>query len=313
MNRATLRRIPALACLLGIPFLSGCGRSNAPGDAATGERVFAVRGEVRSLDPAQRVAVIRHEEIPGYMPKMVMALTVKNPDELAGIEPGDEITFRLHATLETHWIDQLVRVGRGTNAPTTTAALPTPSPAVPELKVGDRLPDQGLVSETGAKIRLADFRGRAVAFTFFFTRCPLPDFCPKMNRSFSEARAQLLRQADAPTNWQFLCISFDPGFDPPAVLTAYARTFRGEDTGRWLFAAAPPEVLADWAPRLDLKVERDGGSFAHNLRTVVLDPDGRIARQFDGNRWTADELAEAVIVAARQPPGTGSSGNREGQ
>ena len=313
MNRTTLRPIPARACLLGILLLSGCGRTNAPADAATGERVFAVRGEVRSLDPAQRVAVIRHEEIPGYMPKMVMALTVKNPDELAGIEPGDEITFRLHATLETHWIDQLVRIGRGTNGPTTGAALPTPSPTAPELKVGDRLPDQVLVSETGAKIRLADFRGRAVAFTFFFTRCPLPDFCPKMNRQFSEARAQLARRTDAPTNWQFLCISFDPGFDTPAVLTAYARTFRGEDTGRWLFAAASPEALADWAPRLDLKVERDGGSFAHNLRTVVLDPDGRIARQFDGNRWTADELAEAVIAAAHRSSGPILPDSRAGQ
>ena len=312
MNRSLTQLLPALAGLLALLLGSGCGRSNAPTDAATGERVFAVRGEVRSLDPAQRVAVIRHEEIPGYMPRMVMALTVKNPDELAGLAPGDEITFRLHATLETHWIDQLVRVGRGTNLTQAAAAKPA-SPTAPELKVGDRLPDRVLVTETGAKVRLDDFRGRAVAFTFFFTRCPLPDFCPKMNRSFSEARAQLLRQADAPTNWQFLCISFDPGFDTPAVLTTYARAFRGDNPSRWLFAAASPEVLADWAPRLDLKVEREGDSFSHSLRTVVLDPAGRIARQFDGNRWTADELAEAVIVAARQPPGSGSSGNREGQ
>lgn len=311
LQLAPFASLPSLLLLLLLP--AGCGKSPTATGTTPGERVFAARGEVRSLDPAQRVAVIRHEDIPGYMPRMVMALTVRNPEELNGLAPGDLVTFQLHATLETHWIDQLVRVGRASNAPpasATTTNSTAPASSVPELKIGDRLPDQALRSETGGLIQLADFRGRAVAFTFFFTRCPLPDFCPKMNREFSEARDRLAHQADAPTNWQFLCISFDPAFDTPAVLTGYARAFRGNDTKGWLFAAAPPEVLADWAPRLDLKVERDGGSFAHNLRTVVLDTEGRIARQFDGNRWTADELVDAMIDAAKPKAALNSpSGN----
>jgi cytochrome oxidase Cu insertion factor (SCO1/SenC/PrrC family) len=48
---------------------------------------------------------------------------------------------------------------------------------------------------------------------------------------------------------------------------------------------------------------REGGSFSHNLRTVVLDPQGRIYKQFDGNLWTPLQLADAVAAAANLPPG----------
>jgi len=47
-----------------------------------------------------------------------------------------------------------------------------------------------------------------------------------------------------------------------------------------------------------LMVAREGASLAHNLRTVVLDPAGRVFRQFDGNTWTPEELAAAVAEAA---------------
>ena len=84
-----------------------------------------------------------------------------------------------------------------------------------------------------------------------------------------------------------------------AVLASYANFYRAGNADRWLFAAAPTNVLAELAPRLDLMVSREaGGSTSHNLRTVVLDGQGRIRRQFDGNQWTAEELAREVVRAS---------------
>ena len=294
------RALPTLALVLTLT--CGCDSRHSPSPTVPGERVFDTRGVVRDIAPGGRTAVIRHEEIPGYMPRMVMELTVRDTNELAGVSVGDEITFRLHATEETHWIDTIRRVGIARSEPGPSEPLFVAQP-VPELGPGDALPDATFQSETGAQVRLADYRGQALAFTFFFTRCPLPDYCPRMNRNFSQARQLLLQRADAPTNWQFLCVSFDAAFDRPAVLAGYAKAFRGDDTNRWLFAAARPDVLAELAPRLDLMVTREAGSFAHNLRTVVLDPQGRIHRQFDGNEWTPQELADAVVdAAARNVP-----------
>jgi protein SCO1/2 len=290
---------------------AGCGRAPAPASAtaapdAAGTRSFEARGVVREIAADRRTAVIRHEEIPGYMPKMTMELNVRDPAELAEVSVGDEITFRLHATPDTHWIDGIRRVGRAPAVAAAETPLFVPE-ETPELKPGDPVPDAEFLDEHGRPVRLSDFRGRAVAFTFFFTRCPLPDYCPRMNAHFRDARQLLLSRPDAPTNWQFLCVSFDAAFDQPAVLARYARAYRGDNPDRWLFAAAAPATLARLAPRLDLMVIREAGGFSHNLRTVVLDPAGRIFRQFDGNAWTPAELAEALVAAARESGAPGDA------
>ena len=156
------------------------------------------------------------------------------------------------------------------------------------------------MAEDGNPIRFSDFRGKAVAFTFFFSRCPLPDYCPRMSKNLCETRQLILATTNAPTNWQLLSISFDPGFDNQEVLTNYANFYRNGDANHWLFAAAPTNTLAHLAPQLDLMIMREGENImSHNLRTVVLDPQGRIFRQLDGNQWTPLELADAILQAAR--------------
>ena len=82
-------------------------------------------------------------------------------------------------------------------------------------------------------MKLSDFQGRSLAFTFIFTRCPLPTFCPRMNQHFSRARELLLKESGGATNWQFLSLSFDPDFDKPGVLARYAYSYRGPSADRW--------------------------------------------------------------------------------
>lgn len=296
---------PQISVVLLTLLVVGCEKPTPPPVAAgtnMTERIFETRGVVRSVPEGGRTLVVRHEEIPGYMPKMTMELNVRDPNELRGVERDDEITFQLVATTNTHWIQNVKRVGKASPAsaadPVTTGAR-----VVKELSVGDRLPDYELLAEDGRFIRFSDFRGQALAFTFIFSRCPLPDFCPRMGNNFAQARELILAQANAPTNWQFLSISFDPEFDTPATLRSYAQLYRHTNSDRWQFAAAPLTALGKLAPELDLMFAREAsGSISHNLRTVVLDPQGRIHRQFDGNQWTPETLAESLLEAAEIKP-----------
>jgi protein SCO1 len=293
-----MRIFEPILVALSVILLAGCEKppvsSSSTAVTNSVQQSFATRGVVRTLPEGRRTLVVRHEEIAGYMPKMTMELNVRDPKELQGLQRDDEITFDLVATAETHWIENIRRVGRA--APSDVLA---PTNRVSELRPGDPLPDAELLSEGGRRIRFSEFRGRAVAFTFIFTRCPLPDYCPRMGHHFARARELISTRADAPTNWQFLSISFDPEFDTPAQLKSYGNSYRAGNADRWLFAAASTEVLGELAPRLDLMLTREpGGSISHNLRTVVLDTQGRISRQFDGNRWTPEELAEALAQAA---------------
>jgi protein SCO1/2 len=267
------------------------------GQPVTG--TYSARGVVEAIAPNRSQATIHHQAIPGYMMEMTMDFPVKSTNELAGVSPGDQITFTLVVRTNEDWIENIQRIGR--QALTAAKAASSSDTEIHELKPGDLMPDNELIAENNQRIRFSDFRGRALAFTFFFTRCPLPDFCPRMNRNFSEARNLILSAPGAPTNWEILSISFDPAFDTPKTLADYAGFYRGENTNHWLFAAAPISTLNDLEPRLDLMVMRNGGSISHNLRTVVLDPRGRIFRQFDGNQWTPAQLADAIMQAARIP------------
>jgi protein SCO1/2 len=281
--------------LFGILFFV-CGAFGAPmADAATS---YAASGVIEKISPDRQTATIHNREIPGYMAEMTMDFPVRNTNELNGVSPGDIITFTVVVDKNDSWIQNVKRTAH--TAPVSTNDTQTASDMPADLGPGDILPDGLLTAEDGRQIHFSDFRGKAVAFTFFYTRCPLPNFCPLMNRNFAAARDLISSTANAPTNWEFLSISFDPDTDTPAMLGGYASLFRGENPGHWLFAAASTNTLATLAPALDLMVWHEGNSISHNLRTVVLDPKGRIYRQFDGNQWTPRELADAILAAVRQ-------------
>lgn len=262
---------------------------------------YPTRGVVEKIASDRGQATIDTEAIPGYMAAMPMDYPVRNTNELNGIATGDKITFMLVVSNNDDWIQNIRFVGHSKETMTNTMSMRMSGGMTPELKPGDPLPDGVLVAEDGHRIHFSDFRGQAVAFTFFYTRCPLPNYCPLMNRNFAAAREAILSAPDAPTNWEFLSISFDAENDTPQTLANYANLFRGDNTSHWLFAAATPPTLATLAPALDLMIVHEGSAISHNLRTVVLDPRGRIFRQFDGNQWTARELAQALLAAARQP------------
>ena len=283
-----------LPVLLATLLVAGCkpAAKQTDPEAAT-NLTFAVRGVIQQIPEGARRVSIKHEKIPGYMAAMTMDFTLKNTNALAGLKTGDEITFTLVVAGDDDWIENLQRTGR------TEQVIPRANPnAGQELSVGDTLPDYEFTSETGKVVKFSDFRGRAVAFTFFFTSCPLPEYCPRMNKNLAEARQLLLADKAGPTNWQFLSISFDYMVDEPKILANYAGIYRGTNADRWLFAVASSSTLAGLAPKVDLNFWRENGTITHNLRTVVVDGAGKITRQFDGNEWTAQQLAEAIRAAA---------------
>lgn len=271
-----------------------------PAQIVTPSRSFQVRGLVRGISLDSQTITVRHEPIPDFMPSMTMELPVRDVAGLRGIKIGDTIEFRLRVDDVESWVEELKPVGAGgTNRPAHSGVISSILPEEGPLKVGDPLPEVELMSETGETVRLSDFAGEAVALTFIFSRCRLPDFCPRMNHNFSRAREILSRTGSSPQKWRFLSISFDSEFDQPSVLHSHASVYRGPDSRRWLFAVAPPKALATLSACLDFHFQSEAGSFAHNLRTVVLSPQGRITRYFNGNKWTAEELAEALLNASR--------------
>jgi len=305
-----LRRVLPAALFALVLLLAGCNRSTSDSkdhaedsgqralDFPTNVIAYQVKGVLREIRADGGKALIAHENIPGYMEAMTMRLDVRNTNELANLQPGDQITFRMLVTDTDGWIDRVNKLGttaRPEIARTTDAVL-----AIQELEPGALLPDCVLTNQLGQAIHLSDFKGRALAFTFIFTRCPFPTYCPRMNNNLGFAQSRLLQDTTR-TNWHLLSISFDPEFDTPERLAVYANGY-GQKPEHWSFATGATSDVRKLGGAFGLSFWREGALFNHNVRTVVVDAAGRIQTVFVGNAWQPDDLVKAMKTAMEAKP-----------
>jgi len=258
-------------------------------------REFQVRGVVKRLDPSEQRVIIQHEAIPGFMVAMTMPFQVKTTNELAGVKVGDAVSFRLLVTEDESWIDHIATLGTAASSP--VLELPVAPAVIPA--VGSKrhpLLDYAFTNELGQPVRLGEFRGQALAITFIFTRCPIPDYCPRLSKNFEEAVRKLRSMPSAPTNWHFLSVSFDPEFDTPAVLKAYGQRY-DYDPRYWSFLTGPKEQIAELARLSEVKFEREGFFFNHNLRTLIIDPTGQLRMNFPIGGDLADAIVGEILKA----------------
>src|SRR5512143_995989 len=255
--------------LLGLILLAslaapGCKRDAAP---AAGPR-YPFKGKVVDVDVANRNVTVAHEDIPGFMPAMTMSFVVLEKDAalLREVSPGDAITATLVVPDSRYWLEDLVVVRKGTPDPNAT-----PGPRLHEAHAGDAVPDVALVDQDGRRLRLADFHGKALALTFVFTRCPLPDYCPLMMRNFEAVHAVLVKEPALAARTHLLTVSFDPKHDTPEVLRAFGKPF--QKTARpftdWTLATGSEDAIRALGGALELDYLEESQSFTHNLRTAV--------------------------------------------
>ena len=302
-QRLTKFLISILPILLGFAFgFAACDREErsriAPPAAPSRITTYEVRGVLQETSKDGRKAIIAHEEIPGYMEAMTMEFDVLNSALPGGLEPGDRMAFRLSVSETQSWIDQVRKLG-GTTGPRPSVTTPA-TPNVASTQVGMPLPDCALIDQRGRAFRLSDLKGKALAITFIFTRCPLPNFCPLMNRHFAEVQ-RALKDERASTDWHLLSVTFDPEYDTPERLAKYAEPY-GPDTAHWTFATGELASIRQLGGAVGLAVSNNGGPLDHNLRTVVVDATGRVQKVFAGNEWTPRELVDEMKRAMAAQP-----------
>jgi protein SCO1/2 len=236
------------------------------------------------------------------MAAMTMPFEAKNTNELANVKVGDQITFDLVVTANDGWIENVKRVAEAAAQPlvigdTNQGVSFSKSKIVEPLSAGDPVPDYSFVNEEGKTIHLSDYKGQALGVTFIFTRCPFPTFCPKMSSNFEKIASELSKPG-SPTNWHLLSISFDPEYDTPPRLTEYAKRFK-RDPAKWNFATGEKSDIEAFTEQLGLVFISRNGTIEHNLRTAIIDPNGKLRIVYIGNEWDVDEfIAEMKKSAA---------------
>lgn len=256
---------------------------------------YELTGQILAVETSRNEVLIRHDDIKGFMPAMTMPFKVKDATLLSGKEPGDLVTATLVvAEVDAH-LSALTRTG---HAP--LAAPPVVSDAPRVLASGEQVQDALLVDQHNKPRPFSGFRGHRVALTFTYTRCPLPEFCPLMDRQFRTVQ-QTIHGTPSLGDVRLVTMTLDPEFDKPAVLDRHARRLQA-DPAVWTFVTGEPEEAARFAAQFGIYVEKDpggGANLTHNLRTAVIDADGRLVKVHSGNDWTpADLVADLKATPA---------------
>jgi protein SCO1/2 len=258
---------------------------------------YQLQGQILGVKPETNEVLVKHGDIPGFMPAMTMPYKVEDGKLLAGKEPGDLITATLVVGETEAHLSKIDKTGHAavdnTGGPEITASQ--------ILKPGDRVPDTTLVDESNTARPLTSLKGHRVALTFMYTRCPQPDFCPLMDRNFAAIQNEV-KKTPGLGDVRLVSISFDPANDTPAVLKTHARDLKA-DPAVWHFVTASPEDIKGFAAKFGVTAEPSDESpsvLTHNLSTAVIDSDGRLVQIRPGNMWTPADLI-ADLTAAPAP------------
>jgi protein SCO1 len=129
-------------------------------------------------------------------------------------------------------------------------------------------------------------RGRAVAIDFIYTRCPMPDVCPRLSANFARLQKRFGDKV------MLLSITLDPEYDTAEVLADYARRWRAE--AGWRFLTGSPKAIQDVAGRFGVIYWPEDGVLTHTSATAVIDRAGRLAALVEGSSYTSQQLLDLV-------------------
>ena len=266
----------------------------------TKSKRYDLQGEVLSKNPAAHEITVRHGNIPGFMPAMTMPYKVKDPAVMQELQAGDKIAAVLVVHGDDYWLENVRitdRSGRKTAKAVAAAHL---------LAVGESVPDLPLKNQDGKTIRFRDFRGKAVLLTFIYTRCPMPNFCPRLSSQFAKIHDDLKKTPEDYRRTHLLSITFDPKYDTAAVLRRYGLAYLDDDASgfaHWDFASTTPGDLRQLANAFGLEYVEEDNQISHSMNIVLIAPDGTVAKYWS-TEWTAAELETALREQAAKATAT---------
>jgi protein SCO1/2 len=299
-----------LVWLLGLVFgvvglgLTGCHAGPQP--PVQPRDGYFVRGQIEGVDTQKGTVVLSHEAIQGLMPAMTMEYPLVNPTEVSELHPGDRITATMLADKGPDGPTNL----RLTDLDVIAQARPDTRPPVQYHvpAVGETVPDFTLLNQSGKKIGLDQFRGKVVALTFVYTRCPVADYCVRMSRNFAAMNQALAADPKLYAKTHLLTVSFDPAYDTPKVLRSYGGAYTGkysqETFAHWDFAAPSEAELPKMEQWFDVGVTSTAGAqaagkqFQHSLATAIIGADGKVLAFYPTNEWTVPQALSVMRGAA---------------
>lgn len=275
---------------------------------ANAEQRYPVRAMVLSVDVAHNTFVGSCDAIPGFMSAMSMPFDVKESKELSGLTPGTIIEFTLVVDGGSSYAEQVrVRPYQTMEQDPWTArqlkllsTFLSGSKATPKpVEFGQLIPDFTLMDQSRHQVSFSEFRGKVVALNFIYTSCALPTFCYRMVNNFGVLQRRFRKELGR--DLVLLTVTFDPQRDSPEVLAHYSQTWQADPT-TWHFLTGPVADVRRVTDIFGMDFFPDEGLMDHSLHTGVIDRDGKLVANIEGNKYTPEQLGDLVQAVLSSKP-----------
>jgi len=259
------------------------------------------RGVVLTISADKREVEISCDEIPGYMAAMAMPFTVRDARSLDDIKPGMAIRFTIVTKGKSTYAENIQPAATQSfdsepmEAGSLTAlnSIMNPAAAQREVAVGEKVPDFALIDQTGKQVRLSQLKGKVVALTFGYSRCPNPKYCYRLSNNLERVERRFHDQGG--TDLVLLTVAIDPEHDRGEALAEYANSFHA-NVADWHFLTGSLTDVKQVAELFGMNFWNSEGLLTHSLHTVIIDRKGKLTTNLEGNQFTAKQLGDLVQV-----------------
>lgn len=275
---------------------------------------YAARAMVLSVDSVHFSFIGSCDAIPGLMAAMSMPFEVKQSQELVGLTPGMMIEFTLVVDGNSSYAEHIqVRPYQTLEQDPWTArqlkllssfisgSKSTPKP----VEVGHVIPDFTLTDQAHQQVSLSQLRGKVVALNFIYTSCALPTYCFRMANNFGVLQRHF--KDELGRDLVLLTVTFDPQRDSPEVLAHYAQTWKA-DARTWHFLTGSVPEIRRVTDAFGMDFFPDEGLMDHSLHTAIIDRNGRLVANIEGNKYKPEQLSDLVKTVLDQKTSTSPGG-----
>jgi protein SCO1/2 len=270
---------------------------------------YLVSGMLLTVDRSRNTFTASIQAIPGYMPAMTMPFEVRQPKDLDGLIPGAAVEFTLIVEQKSSHAERIriVRYQSVQQDPLTASRLKLlnqiagGAPPHKALVVGESVPDFRLTDQKRRPVTLSRLQGKVVAINFIYTSCALPNFCLRIANNFGVLQKRF--KAQLGRDLVLLTVTFDPVHDTPDVLAEYARQFSA-DPATWHFVTGAAADVQRVCHAFGVDFFPDEGLMNHSLHTAIIDRNGKLVANIEGNEFTADQLGDLTQTVLSSGKGT---------
>ena len=276
--------------------------------AARGRAVetHAMSGLVLKVDAAHKSMTVSCNSVPGYMDAMTMPFEVREAKMLDGIKPGAAIDFTFVVNVESSYAEN-IRVRRYENLEQEplearrlgiVSHLANPAAVANVLNPHDQVPDFMLTDQAGNKIVFSQLKGKVATLNFAYVRCPNPAYCFRLTNNLGQLQKRFAARLG--DDLVLLTVIIDPAHDQNDAISKYAEIWNANPQ-TWHFLTGPLPEVQRVSRMFGMDFWNEEGFLTHSFHTVVIDRQGKLFANLEGNQFTSRQLGDLVQTVMNRP------------